>query len=95
MVIVQIDYTRFAVNFPKPLPAQVLTHMILPLVITIFGILATSAAVEIFPEENRLLWAPFDLLLSFQKEGGPGTRAATFFAGLILVVPQLGINVAW
>lgn len=70
--------------------------MILPVLIMVFDILATSAAIEIFPEESRLLWGPYDLLLAFQqKHGGAGTRAATFFAGLILMLPQLGINVAW
>lgn len=61
----------------------------------VFGILATSAAIVLFPEETRLLWAPYDLLLAFQKEGGPGTRAITFFAGVILMIPQLAINIAW
>lgn len=69
--------------------------MFLPLLVTVFGILATSAAVEVFPEEDRLLWAPYELLLAFQREGGAGARAATFFGGLVLLVPQLGINVAW
>lgn len=67
----------------------------MPLLVTVFGTLATSAAIVIFPEEDRLLWSPWDLLLAFQKEGSAGARAATFFAGLVLVVPQLGINVAW
>lgn len=89
------DYTRFAKRFASPLPGQIISHMVLPLVITIFGIVATSAAVEIFPEEKRLLWAPFDLLLTFQKNGGGGARAATFFGGLVLIIPQLAINVAW
>lgn len=88
------DYTRYAKNFTSPLPGQIISHMILPLLITICGIISTSAAVEIFPEEKRLLWAPYDLLLAFQKQGGSGTRATTFFGGLLLIVPQLAINVA-
>jgi NCS1 family nucleobase:cation symporter-1 len=93
--VISIDYTRFARKFSSPLPSQIISHWIIPLVLTVFGILATSAAVEVFPEETRLLWAPFDLLLAFQKRGGAGIRAATFFGGAVLVLPQLAINVAW
>lgn len=89
------DFTRFSRNFSAPFFGQVLSHMVLPLIVTVFGILSTSAALEIFPDEDRLLWAPYELLLVFQREGGARARAATFFAGLVLVMPQLGINVAW
>lgn len=78
-----------------PISGQIAGHFIIPLLVSVFGILATSAAVEIFPDEDELLWGPWELLLAFQKQGGAGTRAATFFAGLVLIVPQLGINVAW
>lgn len=68
--------------------------MFLPLLVTVFGILTTSAAVEVFPDENRLLWAPYEVLLAYQMKGGAGVRAATFFGALVLIIPQLGINIA-
>lgn len=69
----------------------------LKLLITTFGIIATSAAVKVFPNETKLLWAPYEVLLAFQRleNVGPGTRAVTFFDGLAVVIPQLGINVFW
>lgn len=66
--------------------------MVLTFGVILFGIFATSAAVEIFPDKG-LLWAPYDLLLAFQERGGKGARAATFFAGIALVIAQLGINI--
>ncbi|KAK9900701.1 hypothetical protein P389DRAFT_208144 [Cystobasidium minutum MCA 4210] len=94
-MLYECNFTRFSRNFSAPFFGQVLSHMVLPLIVTVFGILSTSAALEIFPDEDRLLWAPYELLLVFQREGGARARAATFFAGLVLVMPQLGINVAW
>lgn len=69
----------------------------LPVLITTFGIIATSAAVKVFPNEEKLLWAPYEVLLAFQRleNAGPGIRAATFFGGLVMVFPQLGMNVFW
>lgn len=92
-----LDYTRFSRNLKAPIPAQIAGHAILPVIITTFGIVATSAAVKVFPNETKLLWAPYEVLLAFQQleNAGPGTRAATFFGGLAMVVPQLGINVFW
>lgn len=92
--LVLADYTRFSKNMTAPVPGQVLSRMILPLLVTAFGILATSAAVEVFPNERRLLWAPYELLLAYQMRGGAGARAATFFGGLVLLIPQLRINIA-
>lgn len=67
--------------------------MLVDLLVCLFGILATSAAVKVFPGEDRLLWAPYDLLDAFQRNGGSGARAGAFFAGLALMIPQFGINV--
>jgi NCS1 family nucleobase:cation symporter-1 len=89
------DFTRFAKTRLSPLPAQIITTMILELCVTLFGILAASAAISVFPDEGRLLWTPFDILLAFQKRGGAKVRAATFFGGLALTIPQLGVNVMW
>lgn len=72
-----------------------MAHMFLPILVTTFGIIATSAAVEVFPEEDRLLWAPYEVLLAYQQRGGAGVRAATFFGAAVLIIPQLGINIAW
>lgn len=89
------DYTRFAKKFTSPLPAQIISHFFLEILVTLLGIISTSAAVQIFPDEGRLLWAPYELLLAFQKDGSAGARAGTFFAGVILVIPQLAMNITW
>ena len=92
-ILNQSDYTRFAA-YPK---AQILSQLIIvPLssvIIALFGVIVTSCAAGIFPDDG-LLWAPYDLLEVIQLRGGPGARAACFFAGCAFVLSQFGINVA-
>lgn len=91
-ILNQSDYTRFA-SYPR---AQILSQLlIVPLssiIIAVFGIVVTSCAAGFYPDEG-LLWAPYDLLPVIQTHGGPGARAACFFAGVAFVISQLGINV--
>lgn len=84
--------TRFAQTTASPVLSQVLRPLAIA-VVTALGIFSTSAAVQIFPEETTLLWAPFDLLEAFMRYGGRGARAGAFFAGLAFVAGQLCINV--
>lgn len=56
------------------------------------GIISTSAAIVIFPEEQRLLWAPYDLLAAWMKTGGSGARAGTFFSGICFCMAQAAMN---
>ncbi|KAK9900702.1 hypothetical protein P389DRAFT_208145 [Cystobasidium minutum MCA 4210] len=94
-IMYQPNYTRFAKSRMSPIPAQLVTTLVFELCVTLFGILAASAAVSVFPEEKKLLWTPLEILLAYQKRGGATVRAATFFGGLALTIPQFGINVVW
>ncbi|KAH9849118.1 NCS1 nucleoside transporter family [Lenzites betulinus] len=91
-ILNQSDYTRFA-SYPR---AQIFSQLVIVPVSSIFiatiGVVVTSCAAGFYPEDG-LLWAPYDLLESIQLHGGPGARAACFFAGSAFVLSQLGINV--
>ena len=63
------------------------------IVVMVFGIVSTSAAIAIFPNESRLLWAPYELLGAWLKVGGAGARAGAFFSGLCFVLAQIIMNV--
>ena len=90
-----IDYTRYAKAMNDPILGQALTELTMAGITFPFGIICTSAAVKIFPEEKTLLWAPWDLVISFQQQSGSaGARAAAFFAGCALVFFQLGANIS-
>lgn len=62
------------------------------ILVMVLGIISTSAAIVIFPEENRLLWAPYELFGAWLKIGGAGARAGTFFSGLCFAIAQIWMN---
>ncbi|KAI0357099.1 NCS1 nucleoside transporter family [Trametes cingulata] len=91
-ILNQSDYTRFA-SYPR---AQILSQLVIvplgSITVALFGVIVTSCAAGFFPDEG-LLWAPYDLLQVIQAHGGPGARAACFFAGCAFVLSQFGINI--
>ncbi|KAI0631663.1 NCS1 nucleoside transporter family [Trametes polyzona] len=91
-ILNQSDYTRFA-SYPR---AQIISQLVVvpvsSIIIALIGVVVTSCAAGFFPDDG-LLWAPYDLLPVIQARGGPGARAACFFAGCAFVISQLGINV--
>ncbi|OSD00410.1 NCS1 nucleoside transporter family [Trametes coccinea BRFM310] len=91
-ILNQSDYTRFA-SYPS---AQIVSQLVIvpvsSIIIALFGVIVTSCAADFYPEEG-LLWAPYDLLQAIQTHGGPGARAACFFAGCAFVMSQFGINI--
>lgn len=91
-ILNQSDFTRFAA-YPR---AQIVSQLIIvPLsvvVIAFVGVIVTSCAAGFYPDDG-LLWAPYDLLPVIQARGGPGARAACFFAGCAFVISQFGINI--
>jgi len=91
-VLPHAAYTRLSKERFSVVPACVINQLVFATVTILFGILATSAAVEFWPEKG-LLWGPFDLLMNFMEDGGGGARAGGFFGGLALVGAQLGINI--
>ncbi|KAI0367930.1 NCS1 nucleoside transporter family [Pilatotrama ljubarskyi] len=91
-ILNQSDYTRFA-SYPR---AQILSQLVIvplgSITIALFGVIVTSCAAGFYPDQG-LLWAPYDLLQAIQTHGGPGARAACFFAGCAFVLSQFGINI--
>ncbi|TBU27109.1 permease for cytosine/purines, uracil, thiamine, allantoin-domain-containing protein [Dichomitus squalens] len=92
-ILNQSDYSRFAAYPRAQLVSQMLIVPLSNVMIALFGIIVTSCAAGFYPDDG-LLWAPYDLLRVVQLRGGPGARAACFFAGCAFVVSQFGINVA-
>ena len=85
------DYTRFAVKPGDQVLSQVVIVPVMGTLTCLIGIICTSIAVEFYPNEG-LLWQPYALLTAIQKYGGPGARAAVFFAcelGSFLKRPSL------
>ncbi|KAI0641777.1 NCS1 nucleoside transporter family [Trametes meyenii] len=91
-ILNQSDYTRFATRPRAQIASQLAVVPVGSILVAFFGVVVTSCAAGFFPEEP-LLWAPYDLLRAVQVRGGPGARAACFFAGCAFVMSQCGVNV--
>ena len=91
-ILNQSDYTRFAAYPRAQIVSQLVIVPVSTVIIAFFGVIVTSCAAGFYPEDG-LLWAPYDLLQVVQERGGPGARAACFFAGCAFVMSQFGINI--
>ena len=60
----------------------------------LIGIIVTSCAAQLYPEEG-LLWQPYDLLTAIQKHSGNSgrARAAVAFASIAFILAQIGLAV--
>jgi cytosine/uracil/thiamine/allantoin permease len=92
MNILGTAFSRFAARPGYQIPGTVAMIWV-NIVVMVFGIVSTSAAIAIFPNESRLLWAPYELLGAWLKVGGAGARAGAFFSGLCFVLAQIIMNV--
>ncbi|RYP11800.1 hypothetical protein DL765_007592 [Monosporascus sp. GIB2] len=96
-ILNQADYTRFAARPAHALWGQAVPYPLYAILGSLVGILVTAATQHRFGGEA--VWDPPTLFVRLmaqaqqQDEGGRGTRAACFFAGLGLAVNQLGLNV--
>jgi NCS1 family nucleobase:cation symporter-1 len=79
-ILNQSDYTRFAVRPRAPFLTLALCQPVVGTLAYLIGIVCTSVAAQDYPEAG-LLWTPYELLREMQFHGGPGARAAVFFAG--------------
>lgn len=91
----QSDYTRYA-SHPN---AQVLAQMIMvplgAIVVACVGIVCTSCAATLYPQETSLLWQPYAFLDAIREhEGNQGARAAVAFASIAFMFSQFGMVVA-
>lgn len=87
------DYTRFAATPRAQIWSQAIAVPVMGILTPLIGILCTSCAAQFYPEAG-LLWNPYNLLTQIQLNGGPGARAAVFFASLAFLLAQFGINIA-
>jgi NCS1 family nucleobase:cation symporter-1 len=92
-ILNQNDYARFAAEPKHATWGQAFSFPFYGILCGTTGMLVTAATQQRFGGEA--IWNPPDLFarLITDSEGAPGTRAACFFAGLCLVVSQIGVNV--
>ncbi|KAJ9632990.1 hypothetical protein H2204_007380 [Knufia peltigerae] len=96
-IFVQSDYTRYARKPKDQILAQLVMVPMGTIVVALIGIICTSCAAQIFPEqEGTLLWAPYDLFGALQQhyDNSSRSRAAVAFAAISFGVAQLGMVVA-
>lgn len=89
-ILNQNDYARFARRPSDAITGQVFAFPICFILCAIIGILVTAATQNRF---DAALWNLPDIFTTLILTGGPKERAASFFAGLALVVSQIGVNV--
>ena len=91
-ILNQNDYSRFARRPRDAILGQAVSFPLFGILSSIIGILVTAATQQRF---DAPLWNLPDIFTSLiqQSPGSGRTRAAAFFAGLALVVSQIGVNV--
>ncbi|KAF3810976.1 Transporter aclS [Colletotrichum gloeosporioides] len=91
-ILNQNDYSRFATQPKHAILGQAVSFPFYGILSSLIGILVTAATQDRFGGEA--IWNPPTLFaqLLAQNETA-GTRAACFFAGLCLVISQIGVNV--
>ncbi|KAJ1566723.1 hypothetical protein HK405_008688 [Cladochytrium tenue] len=93
-ILNQNDYARFATEPRHAIWGQAFSFPLFGIVCGAMGMLVTAALQQRFGGDA--LWNPPDVFSRLITDSGgadPGTRAAAFFAGLCLVVSQIGVNV--
>lgn len=96
-IFVQSDYTRYARKPKDQILAQLVMVPMGTIVVALIGIICTSCAAQLFPEQNgTLLWAPYDLFSALQQhyDNSSRSRAAVAFGILSFMVAQFGMVVA-
>ncbi|KAL1758225.1 permease for cytosine/purines, uracil, thiamine, allantoin-domain-containing protein [Schizophyllum commune] len=88
----KLDFSRYAVRPGDQMWGQLFAIPLCLFGSNVLGIFATSCAKGFFPDEKPL-WKLYDLLEAIQRHGGPGARAAVFFAAFAFFLSQLCVNV--
>jgi NCS1 family nucleobase:cation symporter-1 len=91
LIVNDPDFSRFARKPNDALWSQMFTIPIGFAVTSFIGIIVSSSSNVIYGEP---IWNPLDLLDSFLKEGGSGTRFGVFVIAAAFTLAQLGTNVA-
>ncbi|PPQ99769.1 hypothetical protein CVT24_009672 [Panaeolus cyanescens] len=91
-ILYQSDFSRYAVQPGDQIWGQIFIIPICLFGSNILGIITTSCARGLYPEEP-LLWKLYDLLQAIQMHEGKGARAAVFFAAFAFFLSQISVNV--
>jgi NCS1 family nucleobase:cation symporter-1 len=89
-ILNQNDYARFARKPKDAILGQAFAFPLYGISCSVIGILVTAATQNRF---GGAIWNPPDIFSTLIANGGARERAAGFFAGVALVVSQIGVNV--
>lgn len=90
-ILNQNDYARFATRPNHAIFGQAVAFPIYGILCSVIGILVTAATQNRFGEA---IWNPASVLSQLiTLNPSSGTRAAVFFAGVALIISQIGVNV--
>ena len=86
----QSDYTRFARRPKDQILSQAVIVPLGTILNALIGIIVTSCAAKLYPEEP-LLWQPYDLFTVIQQhsDNSSRTRAAIAFASIAFIFAQM------
>lgn len=91
----QSDYTRYARRPGDQILAQLVMVPLGSSVVACIGIVCTSCAATLYPQQTSLLWNPYAFLEAVRKyEGTQGARAGVALASIAFMLSQFGIVVA-
>jgi NCS1 family nucleobase:cation symporter-1 len=96
-IYVQSDYTRYARRPKDQVLAQLVMVPMGTTVVALIGMICTSCAAKISPEQQGvLLWEPYKLFGALQTHYGdsPRSRAAAAFGALSFMIAQFGMVAA-
>ncbi|PVI06159.1 putative uracil permease [Periconia macrospinosa] len=90
----QSDYTRYARKPGDQILAQLVMVPLGTIVVACIGIVCTSCAATLYPQEEKLLWNPYVFLEAVRKhEDNRGARAGVAFASIAFMFSQFGMVV--
>lgn len=92
----QSDWVRYSHRRHYPLLSQLVAAPIMITGCALVGVVVTSASSQVLGlGQDELIWSPILLVGAIQDhyDNSPGSRAASFFAGLGCTCSQLSINV--
>ncbi|KAF2194343.1 NCS1 nucleoside transporter family protein [Zopfia rhizophila CBS 207.26] len=90
-ILNQNDYARFAIAPKHAIMGQVVPFPFYSILCSMTGILVTAATQNRFSGEA--IWNLPSMFARLAEDGGPSARAGAFFAGVCLVISQIGTNV--
>ncbi|KAH6991421.1 uracil permease [Ilyonectria sp. MPI-CAGE-AT-0026] len=91
----QSDYTRYARKPGDQILAQLVMVPLGTIVVACIGIICTSCAASLYPDEDKLLWQPYAFLNAIREhEGNRSARAGVAFASIAFMFSQFGMVVA-